>query len=276
MERRLPRGCVAPRVSSRMRGWGVPVASVLGPTRSRAEPGHQRSAGEYCGGDPTGGEAAASTTLPAEAGAFQAGADEAGRAPGRTEADSQELIAHADSAPRGGAAAARWAHNPKVGGSNPPPRYHRTNETEQFCVGSLLLFLARPRSVSQTAPSCCTTSSRSAVVSSGQRSPGRTPRTPPYLPKKVPKPFGDVAQSPQQIGCVLVVVPFLDQTELAILALVELEPAAGRPNAGLGSRATMHKLRLGNLASVWCLIIPHCEISSGLSPLCRIRSARTK
>jgi hypothetical protein len=54
----------------------------------------QGSAGEYCGGDPVGGEAAAGTAPPPSA-----------RQP----------------VPRGGAAAARWAHNPKVAGSNPAP-----------------------------------------------------------------------------------------------------------------------------------------------------------
>jgi hypothetical protein len=55
----------------------------------------RRSAGEYSGGDPRGGEAAAGTS----------------------DSQTYALIASA----RGGAAAARWAHNPKVGGSNPPP-----------------------------------------------------------------------------------------------------------------------------------------------------------
>ena len=45
------------------RGWGVPVAeSVLAPPGPIPNPVvTQRSAGEYCGGDPTGGEAAAGT-----------------------------------------------------------------------------------------------------------------------------------------------------------------------------------------------------------------------
>jgi hypothetical protein len=55
----------------------------------------QCSAGEYCGGDPTGGEAAA---------------------------DAPHLRRRVwGCLTRGGAAAARWAHNPKVGGSNPSP-----------------------------------------------------------------------------------------------------------------------------------------------------------
>ena len=55
----------------------------------------QCSAGEYCGGDPTGGEAAADAP--------------------------HLLLTSRDFLTRGGAAAARWAHNPKVGGSNPSP-----------------------------------------------------------------------------------------------------------------------------------------------------------
>src|SRR5918993_795934 len=48
------------------RGWGVPVAeSVLAPPGPIPNPVvTQRSAGEYCGGDPTGGEAAADTPHP--------------------------------------------------------------------------------------------------------------------------------------------------------------------------------------------------------------------
>jgi hypothetical protein len=39
---------------------------------------------------------------------------------------------------RGGAAAARWAHNPKVGGSNPPPATKiATTETAPLYEGLL-------------------------------------------------------------------------------------------------------------------------------------------
>ena len=53
----------------RVRGWGVPVAeSVLAPPGPIPNPVvTQRSAGEYCGGDPTGGEAAAGTPHPQHA-----------------------------------------------------------------------------------------------------------------------------------------------------------------------------------------------------------------
>ena len=61
---------------------------------NRVVPG--TSAGEYCAGDCVGGEAVARTPQP---------------------------VSIFCSAPvsRGGAVAARWAHNPKVAGSNPAP-----------------------------------------------------------------------------------------------------------------------------------------------------------
>lgn len=78
-----------------VRRCGVPVAeSVLAPPGPIPNPVvTQDSAGEYYGGDAMGGEAAA-------------GAPHRRPPPAET---------------RGGAVAARWAHNPKVGGSNPPP-----------------------------------------------------------------------------------------------------------------------------------------------------------
>ena len=50
----------------RVAGWGVPVAeSALAPPGPIPNPVvTQRSAGEYCGGDPVGGEAAADTPHP--------------------------------------------------------------------------------------------------------------------------------------------------------------------------------------------------------------------
>ena len=103
------------RAPSPLGGWGVPVAeSVLAPPGPIPNPVvTQRSAGEYCGGDPTGGEAAADTPHPRSQGCrSQASTPGARRlSPG----------AIASNAPRGGAAAARWAHNPKVEGSNPSP-----------------------------------------------------------------------------------------------------------------------------------------------------------
>jgi hypothetical protein len=87
-------------------GWGAPVAeSVLAPPGPIPNPVvTQRSAGEYWGGDPLGGEAAAGAPHPRIGGMPGPGS---GTQPHGTT--------------RGGAAAARWAHNPKVGGSNPPP-----------------------------------------------------------------------------------------------------------------------------------------------------------
>ncbi len=73
-----------------------------------------RSAGEYCGGDPVGGEAAAGTSARLS--------------------DSRPFISPSTNpfpttTTRGGAAAARWAHNPKVGGSNPSPATTSTTLT---------------------------------------------------------------------------------------------------------------------------------------------------
>ena len=67
----------------------------------------RRSAGEYCGGDPTGGEAAAGSPVR--------------RSPAPRSATFAFDCFFLPTPPRGGAAAARWAHNPKVGGSNPSP-----------------------------------------------------------------------------------------------------------------------------------------------------------
>ena len=64
---RQSRGCGAARAPDPpVGGWGVPVAeSVLAPPGPIPNPVvTQRSAGEYCGGDPTGGEAAAGTPHP--------------------------------------------------------------------------------------------------------------------------------------------------------------------------------------------------------------------
>lgn len=79
---------------------GVPVAeSAVVPPGPIPNPVVTHcSAGEYCGGNAVGGEAAAGTSQARES--------------------CQSTLA------RGGAEAARWAHNPKVGGSNPPPATH--------------------------------------------------------------------------------------------------------------------------------------------------------
>ena len=82
---------------------GVPVAeSALAPPGPIPNPVvTQRSAGEYCSGNAVGGEAAAG-------------------APHR-----RTRVTFSVALTRGGAVAARWAHNPKVGGSNPPPATSR-------------------------------------------------------------------------------------------------------------------------------------------------------
>ena len=94
----------------------------------------QGSAGEYCGGDPVGGEAAAGT---------------APSLPGPTPP------------PRGGAAAARWAHNPKVAGSNPAPA---TIENDRDRYRSRSFFWCIPQAI--------------PLVIDQQESPGRRARLP--------------------------------------------------------------------------------------------------
>ena len=113
----------------------MPVAeSVLAPPGPIPNPVvTQRSAGEYCGGDPTGGEAAAGTPHPRTAD----GQTAMTRRRHERGADRSKLSA--ENPPRGGAAAARWAHNPKVGGSNPPPATKKETAEHQMLGRFLLL-----------------------------------------------------------------------------------------------------------------------------------------
>ena len=74
----------------------------------------RRSAGEYCRSDSVGGEAAAGTPRPRHSGLTDCPNPPHIR-PSLPSASSVRRV------PRGGAAAARWAHNPKVAGSNPAP-----------------------------------------------------------------------------------------------------------------------------------------------------------
>ena len=93
---------------------GVSVAeSALDPPGPIPNPVVTRgSAGEYCGGDPVGGEAVAGTPRARTRAETQV--------QDQLEADDRRMAGDAILA-RGGAVAARWAHNPKVGGSNPSP-----------------------------------------------------------------------------------------------------------------------------------------------------------
>ena len=103
-------------VSESVRGvalCGVPVAeSAVAPPGSIPNPVVTHgSAGEYCRGDAVGGEAAAG-------------------------APQDPHVARFTHHPaRGGAVAARWAHNPKVGGSNPPPATHLPSEAQATIFG---------------------------------------------------------------------------------------------------------------------------------------------
>ena len=82
------------------------------------------SAGEYCAGNRVGGEAAARTP--------------------------DEMVCDDPSArpPRGGAAAARWAHNPEVVGSNPTPAT-RTMSPRQHCRGLVTFRRTTCRAISR-------------------------------------------------------------------------------------------------------------------------------
>ena len=88
------------------RGWGVPVAeSVLAPPGPIPNPVvTQRSAGEYCGGDPTGGEAAAGTPHPP---------CRTGQRDGQDDATSAEPIAREPSAEP--APVAGWSSGSSLG-----------------------------------------------------------------------------------------------------------------------------------------------------------------
>src|SRR5579875_729567 len=102
-------------------GSGVRVAaSGAEPPRSipnRVVPG--ASTGEYCGGNSVGGEVAARTPDPATR--FARPSFVPAQARHKSGPFSISTRDHLDPAARGGAAAARWAHNPKVAGSNPAP-----------------------------------------------------------------------------------------------------------------------------------------------------------
>ena len=133
-------------------GWGGrvcawPRAAPIPPRPipNRVVPG--ASAGEYCAGDRVGGEAAARTPDPRSRGAVVA-PDPVRPRP----------------AARGGAVAARWAHNPKVAGSNPAPA---TSKTRPPGTLSQAVFCALNRGSEGTNPS-----------GAPGRSPWRAPGTP--------------------------------------------------------------------------------------------------
>ena len=94
------------------------------------------SAGEYCGGDPVGGEAVAGTPRARTHPGARQSADESDEhdvrprdsgTAGQTRPGEPGRSSHVTA--RGGAVAARWAHNPKVGGSNPSPATNQGHHT---------------------------------------------------------------------------------------------------------------------------------------------------
>ena len=111
----------------RQRTWGVCVAESAmappSPIPNLVVP--HGSAGEYCTGNRVGGEAAAHTPQLRCLIQFRQGT--------------------VPSPPRGGAVAARWAHNPKVVGSNPAPATsNKATDPSQFERGPLLCWFLPP------------------------------------------------------------------------------------------------------------------------------------
>src|SRR5687768_433836 len=243
--------CIRP--PNRFGGCGVPVAeSALAPPGPIPNPVvTQRSAGEYCGGDPTGGEAAAGTPHP------RAGGEEARS----REGDVTTRIAETQDPTRGGAAAARWAHNPKVGGSNPPPATSFQKRPSMIARSLLfLLFLVLDcdpdgAGVLPKQPELLNglLATRGAHVGAdGDRREERLELR--CALEEITEPLGDVAQPPQEVGRVLIVVPFVDQAELSVLALVELQPAP-RPSQRRIREPGDQTLQLGELGQR--LVVDH-------------------
>src|SRR5215212_9881592 len=94
-----------------------------GPTRSHPEPGRDPAQRRrVLWGRPHGRRGRRGHPPPPKSGSR--GGEKSRSRGGAQDADGQDetqLIAETQYPSRGGAAAARWAHNPKVGGSNPPP-----------------------------------------------------------------------------------------------------------------------------------------------------------
>ncbi len=161
---------------------GVSVAeSALDPPGPIPNPVVTRgSAGEYCGGDPVGGEAVAGTPR----------ARTHGRQSARRHADqhSSSTGRARSSTARGGAVAARWAHNPKVGGSNPSPATQTRPDDRPpapqlpggVCAGAPSPAPA-PAPGPGPGPAAAPPPCRAPPPAASSASPaGRTPRTPPH------------------------------------------------------------------------------------------------
>ena len=105
--------------------WGLRGArgrERAGPTRSHPEPGRDPAQRRrVLWGRPHGRRGRRGHPPPSES---------------MTRGDGSDRVKYTMSATRGGAAAARWAHNPKVGGSNPPPatRHAGTERYRRFFV----------------------------------------------------------------------------------------------------------------------------------------------
>ena len=146
----------------RLRGvGGARGRERAGPTRSHPEPGRDPAQRRrVLWGRPHGRRGRRGHPPPSTRRGRQHRAD--GQDARRPIAESRSLIAESPS--RGGAAAARWAHNPKVGGSNPPPLPDQ-KATEQLCS---VAFCCAQQDLARypNSPSCWTASWRRAAIMS--------------------------------------------------------------------------------------------------------------
>ena len=124
----------------RLRGvGGARGRERAGPTRSHPEPGRDPAQRRrVLWGRPHGRRGRRGHPPPSVRGGPQG---LLARWPGRARVapSARSLGLRAKHPSRGGAAAARWAHNPKVGGSNPPPATRR--ERRHLMVPALLYLL---------------------------------------------------------------------------------------------------------------------------------------
>jgi hypothetical protein len=139
-----------------------------GPTRSHPEPGRDPAQRRrVLWGRPHGRRGRRGHPPPSHAAGQNADGQTARRADTGS-ARSQAPSGDNQHPTRGGAAAARWAHNPKVGGSNPPPATQVESDRARL-LGRFLLLLTvismAPERYPKS-PSCCTASWRRAAIMS--------------------------------------------------------------------------------------------------------------
>jgi hypothetical protein len=199
----------------------VPVAeSVLAPPGPIPNPVvTQRSAGEYCGGDPMGGEAAAGTPHPpsgATASLWHDGQPVARVSRGECvplrAGGSERTATTAEPHTRRGVEQRQLVGliTQRSGVRIPPPLPHRhkrpsKNARSLFCwSGHLLVSLSKKSELLHgLLTACC-----GHVGAYGDRWEECLKLG--SALEEVAKPLGNVAQPPKQVGCVLIVGPFFD------------------------------------------------------------------